>query len=311
MKIRMKALKLNSEAIKAFVSSPLFDGETLLGKDSAWPKISIVTPSFNQADFLERTILSVLNQNYPNLEYIIIDGGSTDGSVEVIKKYEKYLGYWVSEKDNGQAHAVNKGWALATGQWLGWQNSDDIYLPGAFHKVAVAAAKFPGKDLIYGNVYHVDRGDNIVREYRFTKMDITPGKYGGVIPFQATFFGREIVEKCGFLDEALEFCMDLEYGLRLSGRVRPLLIRDFLGVYRSHPQTKSFLIGHIGFEESREIHRKLGIDNTSRHFRFMRALYNMRRAFHLLLQGDWDYVVKGLVRRMLKMARRIPLSVPR
>ena len=297
-------MKLSSDVVKRFVAYPLFDRETLLGKDSAWPKISIVTPSFNQAEFLERTILSVLNQNYPNLEYFIIDGGSTDGSVEIIKKYEKYLAYWVSEKDNGQAHAVNKGWALATGQWLGWQNSDDIYLPEALRKVGVAARKFADKDLIYGNVYHIDKDDNIERDYRFPNTGLKSPIYEGLIAFQAAFFGKGLVDRCGFLDESLEFCMDLEYFRRFAGTVTPLLIRDFLGAYRSHPQTKSSLIAHIGHEESMESLRRMGVDCTSRHFRFMKGLYTVRRAFQLVFQGDWDYVAKGLVRRTINLARR-------
>ena len=118
--------------IKKFVSSQLFDEKIILNKDISWPKISIVTPSYNQGDFLEQTILSVLNQNYPNLEYIIIDGGSTDKSMEIIKKYEKYISYWISEKDNGQADAIKKGFRKSSGEIFAWINSDDNYLYKSF-----------------------------------------------------------------------------------------------------------------------------------------------------------------------------------
>lgn len=145
--------KFNSKEIKEFLSGLTLDEVVILNKGSSWPRISIVTPSYNQAEFLERTIFSVLNQNYPKLEYIIIDGGSTDGSVEIIKKYDKYLTFWVSEKDNGQADAIRKGFARATGEILAWINSDDTYLPGTFLKVAKAFIKNPKVDLIFGNIF--------------------------------------------------------------------------------------------------------------------------------------------------------------
>ena len=119
---------------------------------SKLPKISIVTPSLNQAKFLEKTIQSVLAQNYSDLEYIIIDGGSTDGSVEIIKKYQDKIAYWVSEKDRGQSHGINKGFALATGDIFAWLNSDDTYMPGALHTVAEYFSKDSDLDFLYGDV---------------------------------------------------------------------------------------------------------------------------------------------------------------
>src|SRR5690606_28750520 len=115
------------------------------------PKISIITPSYNQSNFLEETILSVINQNYPNLEFFVIDGGSTDHSVEIIKQYENKIDFWVSEKDNGQSHAINKGFKRATGTIITWLNSDDVLTPGILHKIAEKFSQLPDDvGLIYG-----------------------------------------------------------------------------------------------------------------------------------------------------------------
>ena len=160
--------KYTSKEIKELVSKPLFDEKIILNKDPNYPKISIVTPSYNQAQFLERTILSVLNQNYPNLEYIIIDGSSTDESIDIIKRYEKYLNYWVSEKDRGQSHALNKGFYKARGDICGWLNADDLFLPDVFVKVIFAFKLSPNKKIVFGDYLNIDKNDNIL-ELKLTK----------------------------------------------------------------------------------------------------------------------------------------------
>ena len=114
---------------------------------SQWPRITVVTPSYNQGIYLEETIRSVICQGYPNIEHIIIDGGSSDDSIEVIQKYEPWISYWVSEKDKGQAHAINKGFRKSTGAWVGWQNSDDTYAPRTFAAIAEAELLYPNVDV--------------------------------------------------------------------------------------------------------------------------------------------------------------------
>src|SRR5262245_9613026 len=211
------------------------------------PQITVITPSFNQAAFLEQTIASVLGQDYSNLEYIIIDGGSTDGSVNIIRRYEQHLAYWVSEKDRGQTHAINKGLQRATGDIIAYLNSDDYYLPGSFARVASYFRAHPEVDLLHGRCRSVDVSGKKIGE-RFGSIasfaeildlwDVWWQKRNFVQP--EVFWTKRITDKVGLFREDLYWVMDYEYWariLRAGGRVGRLDAE--LACFRFHPEQKS------------------------------------------------------------------------
>lgn len=217
-----------------------------------WPKISIVTPSYNQGQFLEETIRSVLLQNYPNLEYIIIDGGSTDNSVEIIKKYEPWLTYWVSEKDGGQAHAINKGFYRSSGQILNWLNSDDILLPGAFEAAASCLSGHLDKAVVvYGNRYRIDKNSAVF------DFDLPPNylnlllfRIGSWIPQETAFFTKVAYVLAGGLSESRQFSLDYDLWLKCISRGASFIkIQAFMGSMRFHDECKSCNIADIGWIE--------------------------------------------------------------
>lgn len=178
-------------------------------------KLSIVTPSYNQGIFIERTILSVLNQNYSNLEYLVFDGGSTDETVSVLKKYEDKL-TWISEKDNGQAHAVNKGITASHGDIIGWLNSDDVYYPGTFSKVMEYFEKNPHVNMVYGYADHIDEYDKYIEDYPTESWNFSRLKDTCFICQPSVFFRKDIFKQFGLLNEELNYSMDYEYWLRLG-----------------------------------------------------------------------------------------------
>jgi len=182
------------------------------------PRVTVVTPSLNQGEFLEQTIRSVLLQGYPDLEYIVVDGGSTDCSVEVIRKYERHLAWWVSEPDRGQSHAVNKGFAASTGEIMCWLNSDDFLMPGALRAVAEvlaggAAFAAVGHAL---KVYTDGRPPHLL-EGRFEGLPRLLEFWKGYTMHQpSVFWRREVFEKVGYLDEGRHYVMDFDYWARIA-----------------------------------------------------------------------------------------------
>jgi len=260
---------------------------------SKLPKISIITPSYNQAAFLERTIQSVLDQNYPNMEYIIIDGGSTDGSVDILKKYEKYLSYWISEKDAGQSHAINKGLQVATGDWLAWQNSDDTYQPGIFWELAEAAQRNPSSYLIIGNMNLINVDDVVVNNLIYVKPTYhSILAEGMVLTNQAAFWRRSLHAKIGFLNEDMHFGFDYEWFLRVLSSSRAAHVNRVWGNLRLHNDTKT-ANSQISFEKEYK-----SIRNGRESSVFIKRCYQLRRLLLLLIQGDWSYVFRGIARRL-------------
>jgi len=208
-------------------------------EDKDLPRVTIVTPSFNQGKYLEATILSVLNQDYPNIEYIVIDGGSTDGSVDVIKRYQNRLAYSISEPDRGQSHAINKGFEHATGDIFNWLNSDDLLMPSAVKIAVHYLMKKTDVGMVYGDRIIIDIKGNFLDLIQSPSFNPKAMLYNLRIPQETVFFRRRFWDELKGVDEALNYCMDYDLWIRLNKVTRIYHIPFVLGAYRTHPSAKS------------------------------------------------------------------------
>lgn len=223
------------------------------------PLVSIVTPSYNQAHFIEETIQSVLGQTYPNLEYIIVDGGSTDGSREIIERYADRLAWWVSERDQGQTDALNKGFARSRGEILAWLNSDDTYLPNAVAEAVEFLQSHPEAGMVYGDANLVDETGVVLGRFPARQTDYQKLRRGFVhIPQQASFFRASLWRQVGPLDPSFYFAMDYDLWVRLA-RLAPLVYTPRLWAnFRLHASGKSVASDDRCWPEMLRVHYREG-----------------------------------------------------
>ncbi len=227
---------------------------------SVYPRISIVTPSYQQGGYIERTIQSILGQSYPNLQYFVQDGGSKDGTVDVLKQYEDRLSGWTSEKDSGQSQAINHGFAHTDGEIMAWLNSDDLLLPGALHTVADYFNRHPDVDVVYGNRLMVDESDMEIGRWIMPGHDSEVLSWVDYIPQETLFWRRRIWEMVGGkIDETFRFAMDWDLLVRFrDAGARFGHIPRFLGAFRIHEHQKtSAAIDEIGHQEMNRIRERI------------------------------------------------------
>lgn len=232
---------------------------SLYAKKKDWPRISIVTPSFNQAGYIEETIRSILLQNYPDLQYLVIDGGSTDGTVEILKKYSPWLHHWESKPDRGQSHAINKGLARSDGRWFNWINSDDCLLPGAL--AAVASAE-PSIVVVSGAQ---STGENLSDPVPLGRTRIGPTLEETLVNHficqQGLFFRTDVIKELLGVSEELHYIMDLDLFMRVllkEGLESVAEIPDVVAFFRRHEQAKTALSGEKFHQEERRLFHGLG-----------------------------------------------------
>ena len=228
------------------------------------PRISIITPSYNQAGFIDKTIQSVINQDYPNFEYIIVDGGSTDETLSILKKYGNKI-RWISEKDNGQSDAINKGLKMATGKIVAYLNSDDTYNANTLKKVAIFFKNNPEKKWVYGKCRIINKESSEIRRPITWYKNWLLKKYSypkliseNFISQPATFWRKELHKEFGYFDRNEKFCMDYEFWLRIGKKYPAGVINNYLANFRYHSDSKSGRVDKKQFQDELRLAKKYG-----------------------------------------------------
>lgn len=265
--------------------------------DCETPLLSIITPSFNQGRFLRRTIRSVLDQDYPNVEYLVIDGASTDGSVDIIRSHESALSYWVSEPDSGQADAINKGMRKTKGKYVAWINSDDTYRPNAFSEAIQALEDEPNAPFVYSNAIGIDANDNQTDWPRYRQYSPLDLLSFNMICQPTVFMRRDVVIRAGGLDDTYHFIFDHKHWIDLSRFGTPVYVNAYWACARRHPEAKNWAMKLRFPEEGYRLIRELRDDNyfgkiIFRHEKRLLSGLDIFEAGYLLRDGQSEEALK-------------------
>jgi len=263
------------------------------------PLVSIITPSYNQGQFIEETLRSIRNQDYPRIEHIVVDGASRDGTVEILRQYEgTYNMRWISEPDDGHAHALCKGFAQAKGEIFAWLNSDDIYLPGAVSQAVETFRRMSNVDLVYGDVLIIDGSGQEIGRRRLTAMDRYDFiGWGNCLAQPATFWTREAYDRVGGINPKYYFQMDLEYFIRVASTGRLHHLRAWLAKIRMHPEGKMIKAESIRRKELAELQQQYLPSGPGR-LLYSRPFLLGRLFIRYALQGDLGYAGEKAWRRV-------------
>lgn len=267
------------------------------------PLVSVVTPSFNQARYLETTIRSVLGQDYPRLEYLIVDGGSTDGSVEVIRRYAGRLAWWVSEPDRGQADGINKGLRRARGDIVAWLNSDDAYAPGAVRAAVAAFRRHPEAGLVFGDALSIDAAGRAFHTLKAGPWGLEALMTFHILTQPAVFMRREVAAAVGFLDEDFHFLLDHRLWLKIAARAEMVYVPAVWAFARYHTEAKNAARAAEFGDEALRLARWLAVEPA-----FAEAYAHLRRrvwaaahrfrARYLLDAADYPHALGGYLRAL-------------
>lgn len=286
---------LSDADIRDFVAKRIA-GSNSHAPESSLPRFSVVVPSYNQGKFIERTLLSILNQNYPNLEIIVIDGGSSDETLSVIEKYKTDLSYCVSEPDKGQSDALNKGFAKAGGDIFAWQNSDDIYLPGAFYAVARVFEEKPDISACYGNWCSIDENDQVIDVHYALRPRMPHAPYENMDVYNQSFFWRrKAFQKIHGFDVNLRRLMDGDLMIRLlmsEGKESFYKLDSFLGAFRRHETQITSLTrrDERSIDEEAYLEKKFEFpSHGTLAGRYYRIVYRFSQLFESLSAGGVSY----------------------
>ena len=248
-------------------------------KDKAveYPLVTIVTPSYNQVRFIEETILSIQNQDYPNIEHIVVDGNSTDGTLDILKKYDGEI-KWISEPDSGQTEAINKGFKMSSGQICAYLNSDDSYVPGSFKTVVNYFRKHPEVDMLVGDINYIDENSKITKITYYPPFNV--GRMiragGSLISQTGVFFRHRLFDSIGIFDESLHLGMDYDFYIRTGLKHNVKSISSVLANFRLHPDSKTMTQNNDLIAESLMIQK--------RYITRKNALFYIKRGFDRLIQ---------------------------